>query len=261
MTPPAIEVSHLTKVFPSAASGGTRNSVSRLEHSHQTIAVEDVSFSVAQGEITGLLGPNGAGKTTLLQMMLGLVTPTSGRISILGLDLATCRNAILGQVNFSSTYVSMPTSLTLYENLSVFAALYAVPRTRMDPLLDLLEIGHLKHKLTRELSSGQLTRLSLVKALLNNPKVLFLDEPTASLDPDIADKTRTLLMGVRDTYHTTIFYTSHNMREMEQISDRILLLRQGRLLAADTPKALLSQFHEDHLEALFLKVARELRGS
>jgi ABC-2 type transport system ATP-binding protein len=235
-----IEVSHLTKSFDG------------------TVAVNDVSFSVEEGEILGLLGPNGAGKTTLIQMMLGLVTPTAGEIRILGLDLKTDDEAILSQVNFSSTYVSLPTSLTIRENLTVFSRLYGVrnPEARIDSLLEIFEIKRLKNSLTRNLSSGQLTRLSLIKSLLNDPKILFLDEPTASLDPDIADKTRTLLKSIRDQNRLTLLYTSHNMKEMEEISDRIVFLHQGKILATGTPSEILDLFREKNLEDVFLKVAR-----
>jgi ABC-2 type transport system ATP-binding protein len=237
---PVIEVRGLTKTFE-----GVR-------------AVGDVSFTVEEGEILGLLGPNGAGKTTLIQMMLGLITPTTGEIFILGLDLRHHAEAILSQVNFSSTYVSMPTSLTLYENLCVFAKLYGLSQAepQIDALLERFEIKHLKHTLTRKLSSGQMTRLSLIKSLLNQPKILFLDEPTASLDPDIADKTRKLLRTIRDERRLTLFYTSHNMKEMEEISDRILFLHQGKLLATGTPAEILHIYQEKNLEEVFLKVAR-----
>ncbi|MBI3804132.1 MAG: ABC transporter ATP-binding protein [Nitrospirae bacterium] len=237
---PVVQVDHLTKSF------------------NGFVAVNDLSFSIEEGEILGLLGPNGAGKTTLIQMLLGLITPTSGEIRILGLDLKRHREAILSQVNFSSTYVSMPTSLTLRENLTVFAKLYGLrhPETRIDELLDLFEIQRLKNTITRHLSSGQMTRLSLVKSLLNRPKVLFLDEPTASLDPDIADKTRRLLRSIRDQSRLTLLYTSHNMKEMEEISDRIVFLHQGRILASGTPAEILRIFAERNLEDVFLKVAR-----
>ncbi len=240
MENPVIEIRNLTKSFD-----GIR-------------AVDDVSFTVNEGEILGLLGPNGAGKTTLIQMMLGLITPTAGEIFILGLDLRHHAEAILSQVNFSSTYVSMPTSLTLNENLRVFAKLYGVSDAdaQIDTLLERFEIARLKHTLTRKLSSGQMTRLSLIKSLLNRPKILFLDEPTASLDPDIADKTRTLLRTIRDERRLTLFYTSHNMKEMEEISDRILFLHQGKVLAAGTPEEIMRLYQEKNLEEVFLKVAR-----
>ncbi|MBI3358789.1 MAG: ABC transporter ATP-binding protein [Nitrospirae bacterium] len=235
-----IEVNHLTKLFGNA------------------VAVNDISFSVEEGEILGFLGPNGAGKTTLIQLLLGLITATAGEIKILGIDLIKDREAILSQVNFSSSYVSMPTSLTLWENLSVFAKLYGIKNHegKIDSLLTLFEINHLKDSLTRNLSSGQQTRLSLAKALLNSPKILFLDEPTASLDPDIADKTRTLLKSIRNKSRTTILYTSHNMKEMQEISDRIVFLDQGEIIACGTPNEIIQNFEEENLEDVFLKIAR-----
>ncbi len=240
MDSPVIEVNNLKKSFGEA------------------IALKGISFLVEEGEIFGFLGPNGAGKTTLIQLLLGLITPTSGEIKVLGMDLIKDREAILSQVNFSSSYVSMPTSLTLWENLSVFAKLYGVKnqKSKIDSLLTLFEIDRLKDSLTRNLSSGQLTRLSLAKALLNSPKILFLDEPTASLDPDIADKTRTLLKSIRDESRTTILYTSHNMKEMQEISDRIVFLDKGEIIACGTPNEIIQNFEEENLEDVFLKIAR-----
>jgi len=164
----------------------------------------------------------------------------------------------LSRVNFSSTYVSMPTSLTLTENLTTFARLYGIrnPAAKIGQMLALFEIERLASALTRDLSSGQLTRLSLAKALLNDPEILFLDEPTASLDPDIADKTRVLLQSICRERRMTLFYTSHNMQEMEAISDRILFLHQGRVLAEGTPEEIVRRYRESDLEQVFLKVAR-----
>jgi len=235
-----IEVNNLTKSFGSF------------------IAVNHISFSVEEGEILGFLGPNGAGKTTLIQLLLGLITPTAGEIKILGIDLIKGRQAILSQVNFSSSYVSMPTSLTLWENMSVFAKLYGVKNkeAKIDALLALFEINCLKKTLTRNLSSGQQTRLSLAKSLLNSPKILFLDEPTASLDPDMADKTRTILKSIRNESKTTILYTSHNMKEMQEISDRIVFLDKGQIIACGTPNEIIKNFDEENLEDVFLKIAR-----
>src|SRR3989338_2023406 len=175
----------------------------------RTTAVNQISFEIYQGEILGMLGPNGAGKTTTIQMLLGVTTPTSGEIRILGLDLNRRREEILAQVNFSSSYVSLPQSLTVWENLRVFAQLYHVRnyREKIDRLLSVFEIAPLRDTVTRKLSTGQLTRVSLAKALLNDPKILFLDEPTASLDPDIADKTRLLLKTIRAQSGLTILYT------------------------------------------------------
>jgi ABC-2 type transport system ATP-binding protein len=223
-----------------------------------TVAVDHVSFQIAAGEVVGLLGPNGAGKTTILQMLLGTLRPTSGQIRILGMDLTRHRETILHQVNFSSTYVSMPTSLTVRENLMVFARLYGLtkPRERVEAVMKLFEIEGLRSASGRALSSGQLTRVCLAKAFLNDPKVLFLDEPTASLDPDIADKTRRLLRETRNKNGTTIFYTSHNMQEMEELCDRIIFLHKGRIIAMDTPKTVLAKYGQANLEELFLLIAR-----
>jgi len=222
-------------------------------------AVDGVSFEVRPGEILGLLGPNGAGKTTIIQMLLGVVTPTAGVIQMFGLDLARHRERILQQVNFSSTYISMPYALTVEENLRVVGKLYGltdIPR-RIDDVVKKLEMEEFRNKLTRKLSSGQLTRLTLAKAILTDPKLLFLDEPTASLDPDMAYKTRSLLKEVRRSAGTSIFYTSHNMREMEEMSDRIIFLQRGKIVAQGSVEAITSRYGQRDLEEVFLKIARE----
>ncbi|MBI3595677.1 MAG: ABC transporter ATP-binding protein [Nitrospirae bacterium] len=236
-----------------------RNLTKRFE---RVTAVHEISFEIYQGEILGILGPNGAGKTTTIQMLLGVTTPTSGQIRIFGLDLGRHREEILGRVNFSSTYVSLPQSLTVRENLRVFAQLYQVRnfREKIDHLLSVFEILHLRDTVTRKLSTGQLTRVSLVKALLNDPKILFLDEPTASLDPDIADKTRSLLKSIRAQSGLTILYTSHNMKEMEEMSDRIIFLNKGRIISTGTPDEIMKRFQGEDLEEVFLKVARGKAG-
>ena len=161
-------------------------------------AVDHVSFEIQPGETVGLLGPNGAGKTTTFQMLLGVVTPTDGTIEMLGLDLLHHREEILRQVNFSSTYISMPYALTVEENLRVIGRLYGVSdiERRIDDVVKKLEMEDMRHKVTRKLSSGQMTRLTLAKAVLTEPKILFLDEPTASLDPDIAHKVKGFLKGI-----------------------------------------------------------------
>lgn len=222
-------------------------------------AVDGVSFEVRPGEILGLLGPNGAGKTTIIQMLLGVVTPTAGVIQMFGLDLARHRERILQQVNFSSTYISMPYALTVEENLRVVGKLYGltdIPR-RIDDVVKKLEMEEFRNKLTRKLSSGQLTRLTLAKAILTDPKLLFLDEPTASLDPDMAHKTRSLLKEVRRSAGMSIFYTSHNMREMEEMSDRIIFLQRGKIVAQGSVEAITSRYGQRDLEEVFLKIARE----
>lgn len=241
MTTSIVQVRHLTKRFG------------------DFVAVNDISFDIEPGEILGLLGPNGAGKTTTIQMMLGLITPTGGTIRMFGLDLATHREAIMQQVNFSSTYISMPYSLTVEENLRVIARLYGMRQVdqRLDEVVKQLEMEEMRHKLTRKLSSGQMTRLTLAKAILTEPKVLFLDEPTASLDPDIAHKIRALLQDVRRSTGLSMLYTSHNMREMEEMSDRIIFLQRGKIVAEGTAAEITARFGDRDLEEVFLRLARE----
>jgi ABC-2 type transport system ATP-binding protein len=241
MASPVLEVRNLTKKFGDFT------------------AVNGISFALQPGEILGVLGPNGAGKTTTMHMLLGLITPTSGTISMFGMDLETHREAILQQVNFSSTYMSMPQSLTVEENLWVVARLYGLPdvQRKIDDIVKKLEMGEFRHKVTRKLSSGQMTRLTLAKAFLTEPKILFLDEPTASLDPDIAHKIRALLKDEQRASGLSVLYTSHNMREMEEMSDRIIFLQKGNLVAEGTAAQIVSRFGQTDLEDVFLKLARE----
>jgi len=221
-------------------------------------AVDGISFEIQQGEILGLLGPNGAGKTTTIHMLLGMITPTSGTIRIFGLPFDDHREEILSQVNFSSTYVSLPQALTVEENLWVVAKLYGLDRvsSRIDQIIKRLEMEEFRTKITRRLSSGQMTRLTLAKAFLTEPKVLFLDEPTGSLDPDIAEKTRALIKEMRRSSGLSVLYTSHNMREMEEMSDRIIFLSRGKIIAEGSATAIKSRFGETELEEVFLKLAR-----
>lgn len=223
------------------------------------VAVNDISFDIKPGEILGLLGPNGAGKTTTIQMLLGLVTPTAGSIQMFGLDLATDREAILQQVNFSSTYVSMPQALTVEENLWVIARLYGLSQIqqRVDGIVKRFEMEDFRHKVTRKLSSGQSTRLGLAKAFLTEPKILFLDEPTASLDPDIAQKIRSFLKEERRLSGLSVLYTSHNMHEMEKMTDRIIFLQKGKIVAEGTAQEIVARFGQADLEEVFVKLARE----
>lgn len=243
MTTPVLKVDHLTKRFG------------------DFVAVDEVSFTIKPGEILGLLGPNGAGKTTTIHMLLGLITPTAGSIRMFGLDLATQREQILQQVNFSSTYISMPLALTVEENLWVVARLYGMSEIarRVADVVKKLEMEEFRRKVTRKLSSGQMTRLTLAKAFLTEPKILFLDEPTASLDPDIAHKIRALLKEERRSAGLSILYTSHNMREMEEMSDRIIFLQRGKIVAEGTAQAIVERFGQADLEEVFLKLARESR--
>jgi ABC-2 type transport system ATP-binding protein len=222
-------------------------------------AVDDISFDIYEGEVLGLLGANGAGKTTTLQILLGLTTPTEGTVRLFGMEMKDKREEILKRVNFSSSYVSLPYSLTVYENLQVFAMLYEV-KDRKPKIMDLLrtfEIEDLKDKPVRRLSSGQVTRVCLAKSLLNDPEVLFLDEPTASLDPDIADKTRRLLKDITKDKGVAILYTSHNMSEMEEISDRVIFMDKGRIAACGSLSDIKRQFNSENLEEVFLRIARK----
>src|SRR3989344_2109422 len=176
-------------------------------------ALKDISFSLKKGEILGLLGPNGAGKTTTIQSILGLIRPTSGLIKVFGKQMPQSKEEILSRVNFSSAYVSLPTNLKVWENLYTFARLYDVPnfKQKIRALTDFFQINDLMPKLYGTLSSGQATRVNLVKSLLNSPELLFLDEPTASLDPDIADRVRKYLKTIQQQSNLTILYTTHNM--------------------------------------------------
>ena len=230
-----LEVSHLTKQFKKYK------------------AVNDISFNLKEGEILGILGPNGAGKTTTIQMLLNVLTPTNGSISYFGKDFKKHREEILSQVNFSSTYVSLPWRLTVFENLNVYAHLYNVKdkKNRIKKLVKIFEIEDmLKHE-TSSLSSGQNTRLMLVKAFLNYPKVLLLDEPTSSLDPDIAKKVREFLRKEQRDFNVSILLTSHNMPEVEELCDRVLFLDKGKIIAEDTPEGLASRIKYSHV-ALFV---------
>ena len=222
-------------------------------------AVNNLTFDVEEGTITGLLGPNGAGKTTTIQMILDLITPTSGSIKVFGLDMRHHREEILGRVNFSSPYVSLPGNLKVWENLYTFARLYGVKniKGKIDELISFFNIRELLPKRTSTLSTGQLTRLNLTKALLNDPKLLLLDEPTASLDPDVADRTRKLLKRIKDEKGITMLYTSHNMEEVEEICDRTIFIQKGKLRDDGKPSDLVKKYGRKDLNDVFLAIARE----
>jgi ABC-2 type transport system ATP-binding protein len=222
-------------------------------------AVDGISFEVGTGEILGLLGANGAGKSTTLQILLGLTTPTSGKVEVFGMDLNRHRIEILQRCNFSSAYTGLPANLKVWENLVVFAKLYEVrhARKKIDSLLELMEIGHLRDHVTGHLSSGESTRVHLAKALLNDPELLLLDEPTASLDPDIADKVRKILRRIQTERGISMVYTSHNMRDVEEVCDRVVFLHRGRVLAAGSSAEIKAHFERSSLEDVFIRVARE----
>ena len=226
-------------------------------------AVDNISFSIKEGEIVGLLGPNGAGKTTTIRMMLTFIVPDAGQINILGKNLFLHREEILKQVNFTFVNNTYGGRLTVYETLIFFAKLYEVADYGkiITKLLKQFEVEHLKNKKTRELSSGELSKVALCKALLNNPKILFLDEPTASLDPDMADKARKSIKDVQREYGTTILYTSHNMHEVEEMCDKIIFLHQGKIIISGTPleitkKILHESAKEPAMREVFIKISR-----
>jgi ABC-2 type transport system ATP-binding protein len=222
-------------------------------------AVDGLDLSIEEGKITGLLGPNGAGKTTTIQMILDLITPTSGSIKIFGMDMRHDRERILSQVNFSSPYVALPQSLTVMENLITFGRLYGLKdiKGKILELADFFEIRKLLPKMTSSLSTGQLTRVNLTKAFLNDPKLLLLDEATASLDPYIADKTRKVLKKVQKEKGVTILYTSHNMAEIEEICDDVIFINKGRVRDRGTPAELVAKYGHKDLNDVFLDIAKE----
>ncbi len=221
-------------------------------------ALEALSFTLRRGEILGLLGPNGAGKTTAIHILLGLLTPSSGEASVFGLSPLRDRPLISKRLNFSSAYVNLPSNLTVIENLGVFAGLYAVrsARKKIDQLLELFEIGPLRKRLAGALSSGEKTRLNLAKCLLNDPELLLLDEPTASLDPEMADTVRKTLKTIQRERNLGILYTSHNMPEVEEVCDRILFIHEGKTIAEGTPAEVLRTFESRTLEQVFIKIVR-----
>src|SRR6187200_599094 len=238
--PAAIEVAHLVKLYKA------------------TRAVDDVTFRIARGSITGLLGGNGAGKTTTIAMIMGLVLPTAGRIQVLGRSMPEQSAEVRGRMNFESPYVDMPMRLTVRQNLTVFGRLYAVEnlRERIDQLASDLDLGEFLDRANGKLSAGQKTRVALAKALINQPELLLLDEPTASLDPDTADWVRQHLQDYRKAHDATILLASHNMLEVERLCDRVIIMKRGRIEDDDTPEAIMARYNRTTLEEVFLDVAR-----
>lgn len=221
-------------------------------------AVQDLSFSVGNGEIVGLLGANGAGKTTTIHMLLGLTKPTAGSVSLFGKDIERERVSILQRINFASSYVQLPYNLRVVENLKVFARIYGVREAgrKIDELLEMFEISHLKFKTSGMLSSGEQTRLNLAKALLNDPELLVLDEPTASLDPDLADKVRKVLKRVKQERKMTVLTTSHNMVDVAELCDRIIFMHKGNIVAQGSSDEVMAKYGTDSLEEVFIQIAR-----
>ena len=244
---------------PAADQKSAAIDVERLVKVYKTTrAVEDVTFRIARGSITGLLGGNGAGKTTTIAMIMGLVLPTSGRIQVLGCSIPGQSAEVLGRMNFESPYVDMPMRLTVRQNLTIFGRLYAVPdlRERIAELAADLDLGDFLDRANGKISAGQKTRVALAKALINEPKLLLLDEPTASLDPDTADWVRRHLQDYRKTHDATILLASHNMPEVERLCDRVIIMKRGRIEDDDTPVKIMARYGRDTLEEVFLDVAR-----
>jgi ABC-2 type transport system ATP-binding protein len=236
----AIDVAHLVKLYK------------------MTRAVDDVSFRIRRGSITGLLGGNGAGKTTTIAMIMGLVLPTSGRIQVLGHAMPEESAEVLGRMNFESPYVDMPMRLTVRQNLTIFGKLYAVKdlAARIEQLASDLDLKDFLDRANGKLSDGQKTRVALAKALINQPELLLLDEPTASLDPDTADWVRRHLETYRRTHNATILLASHNMLEVERLCDRVIIMKRGRIEDDDSPERIMARYNRDTLEEVFLDVAR-----
>ena len=240
MVSPIIEVRDLRKSFA------------------RTVAVDGVSFAMARGSVAGLLGGNGAGKTTTIGMLLGLILPSAGSITVMGEDMVRHRHRVLPRMNFSSPYVDFPARLTVRETLEVFARLYGV-RDRAGRIARLAGDLHLRRFLDQRagsLSAGQKTRLALAKALINTPELLLLDEPTASLDPDTGDWIRAYLEAYRRETGASILLASHNMSEVERLCDDVLMMRAGRIVDRGAPDALRARFGRDNMEQVFLDIAR-----
>ena len=238
---PAIHVRDLTKRFGSAT------------------ALDGIGFDVPAGHTVALLGGNGAGKTTTISILLGLLLPTAGTVRILGHDMLTERYRVLPRMNFSSPYVDLPHRLTVQENLTVYGHLYGLMglKQRIAELAEALELTGFMHRPSGALSAGQKTRVALAKALLNDPEVLLLDEPTASLDPDTADWIRTYLEQFRDRTGATILLASHNMAEVERLCHGVLMMKGGRIVDRGTPADLLDRYGRATMEDVFLDIARD----
>src|SRR3989338_1343378 len=230
-----VEVNNLIKIFPDKKPflfwGRKKNAVK---------AVNNISFHIKKGEIVGLLGPNGAGKTTTIDMLLGLITPTSGEISVFGKKFALKRKEILKKINFSSSYTHLPWSLTVWENLYVVAKLYGVgqQKEKISRIMNMLNLSPKKNTEVGDLSSGWITRLNLARTFINDPEFILLDEPTSSLDPEAANDIRKYILKLRQEEGTTILWTSHNMAEVEEVCDRVIFLHHGKIIAEDTPEGL-----------------------
>jgi len=225
------------------------------------LAVKNINFTINKGTIVGLLGPNGCGKTTTLGMILGLIKPTSGTVFINGKNIENENNRtkILEKVNFISPYVELPKKLTVEENLKVYGKLYGVNnlQDKISDLMNQLNLFEFKKRKTGELSSGQKNRVSLAKALINEPEILLLDEPTASLDPDVGDYIRTYIENFASKKGTTILLASHNMNEVERLCNEVMMMKNGKIIDKGTCSSLINKHGRKNLEETFLKIVRE----
>jgi ABC-2 type transport system ATP-binding protein len=243
MVGPAVKVDNLVKRYQTA------------------VAVNGISFSVPRGVTAALLGGNGAGKTTTLSILLGLLLPTSGRVEVLGEDMLRHRYRVLPRMNFSSPFVDLPHRLSVRQNLLIYARLYGLPkrRERIEHLASDLQITAFLDRPAGKLSAGEKTRVALAKALLNQPELLLLDEPTASLDPDVGDWVRRYLEEWRARTGATILMASHNMSEVERLCSEVLMMKAGRIVDRGSPQALIDRYGRTNLEEVFLDIAREPR--
>ena len=237
----AIEVNNLAKQFKN------------------TLAVNNISFKINKGTIIGLLGPNGCGKSTTIGMMLGLIKPTSGTVVINGQNIENNRTSLLEKMNFISPYIELPKKLTVEENLKVYGRLYGVKNLegKISEIMEKLNLTEFKKRKTGELSSGQKNRVSLAKALVNDPEILLLDEPTASLDPDVGDNIRTFIEDFASKKGATILLASHNMNEVERLCHEVMMMKDGKIIDKGKSSDLINKHGRKNLEEVFLKLVRE----